>query len=59
MLIQLLKQQKQHFKPLLKIAEKPDTVFALALFLCPILYSCCLQGLLTSNLPTVQNKQTS
>jgi hypothetical protein len=32
MLIQMLKQQKQHFKPLLKIAEKPDTVFAMALF---------------------------
>jgi hypothetical protein len=33
MLIQLLKQQKQHFKPLIKIAEKPDTFFSMALFL--------------------------
>jgi hypothetical protein len=30
--IQLLKHQKQHCKPLLKIAEKPDNFFAMALF---------------------------
>jgi ethanolamine transporter EutH len=36
-LIQLLKHQKQHSKPLLKIAEKPDNFFAMALFFGPIL----------------------
>ncbi len=30
--IQQLKNQMQHSKPLLKIAEKPDTFFAMALF---------------------------
>jgi hypothetical protein len=50
MLIQLLKQQKQHFKPLLKIAEKPNTFFAMALFLCPILYT--LMGLI----PWIQSR---
>ncbi len=38
MLIQLLKHQKQHCKALLKIAEKPNHFFAMALFFCPILY---------------------
>jgi hypothetical protein len=32
-----LKNKRQHCKPPLKIAEKPDTFFAMALFLCPIL----------------------
>jgi hypothetical protein len=39
MLIQLLKHQKQHGKALLKIAEKPNHIFAMALFFCPILYN--------------------
>jgi hypothetical protein len=30
--IQQLKHQRQHFKPLLKVAEKSDTFFAIALF---------------------------
>ncbi len=30
--IQQLKHQKQHCKPLLKIAEKPEKIFAMALF---------------------------
>jgi hypothetical protein len=36
--IQQLKYQKQLCNALLKIAENPDNFFAMALFLCPILY---------------------
>jgi hypothetical protein len=44
MLIQLLKHQKQHCKALLKIAEKPNHFFAMALFFCPILYGFPVTG---------------
>jgi hypothetical protein len=36
-LIQQLKHQRQHFEPPLKIADKTDTFFAMALFLFLIL----------------------
>jgi hypothetical protein len=45
MRIQLLKQQKQHFKPLLKIVEKLDTVFAMALFYVQYCILLCLHEL--------------